>query len=338
MRIIFKTPTGDTYQAELEDNKLTDIRRCDGSENPPSTSPGGSAPSEAENESKEQTKSGGGTGSDDTRSKEDKVFIEQLKAVLVNNRARKQLRHRQKGLLDTRALVKTQTDSTSVFRQNNRKDSQRNYSVVLLVDESGSMNGRKAELAQELTQSMAANLDQVGGVEVAVLGFSGNRIIEHKRFNNTGHSSLCCISEFAKDHYHCHIGEKIRDIRGSNCENADLIAMEYALGYLNNNHAPNSKQVFVMLSDGNPCDSPDDITIVSADLKGNYFTGKFTSGVPGRRSDISHMHKLLKLFPDVVSFGLGMREGGQQVPRHVVVEDLSQTKKVLLNFLRTAIT
>jgi hypothetical protein len=347
MRIIFKTPGGDSYSAELEDNKLSDIRKIDNSESsgrgggsmPPDPSESrrpGTQPAEQDGSKEEMGREGSGGGGNPP-SAEDRVFIDQLTAVLVNNRARKQLRHKSKGLLDSRAFVKTQVDSPSVFRQNNRKDSQRNYSVVLLVDESGSMDGEKANLAQELTQSIATNLDRVGGVEVAVLGFSGNRVVEHKRFDNSGHNSLCCISQFAHDGYHCQIGSRIQDEKSSDCENADLIAMEYALSYLNDNHAPDSKQVFIMLSDGAPCGSDDSIVVVGTDLRRKTFDSKFTRKVPGNRRDISHMHQLLKLFPDVNSFGLGMFQGGQQVPKHVIVKDLKHTKQVLLNFLRTAI-
>jgi hypothetical protein len=355
MQIIFKTPTGKTYQAELEDDRLTNIRECD---SPDGSSGGGSSgggsnermpggermpgermPSDREttSEQMDSENSTGGSGGG-SRSKEDRVFIEQLKAVLVNNRARKQLRNRTKGLLDPRAFVKTQVDSPSVFRQNNRKDSQRNYSVVLLVDESGSMDGDKAELAQELTQSIATNLDQVGGVEVAVLGFSGNRIVEHKRFDNTGRNTMCCISSFPHDSYHCSAGERIRNVKHSDGENADLIAMEYALDYLDKNHAPGSKQIFIMLSDGAPCTSDSYMTVINSDLRDSTFDGKFTRSIDGSTRDIHHMHRLLGLFPDITSFGLGMLQGGQQVPRHVIVNDLGQTKRVLLNFLRTVIS
>lgn len=347
MQIIFQDSTGNRYSAELENDRLTDIKKL--SSSPSSGRSGGSMPpdnTEAEKRPGGETagdgsaneKGGGSQGGGTPPKKEDKVFVDQLTAVLVNNRARKQLRHKSKGLLDTRAFVKTQVDSPSVFRQNNRKDSQRNYSVVLLVDESGSMDGDKADLAQELTQSIATNLDRVGGVEVAVLGFSGNRVVEHKRFDNAGHSSLCCISQFAHDGYHCPTGRQINDEQSSNCENADLIAMEYALSYLQDNHAPNSKQVFIMLSDGAPCESGSSIAVVGTDLRRKTFESKFTRKVSGSTRDIPHMHQLLKLFPDVNSFGLGMFQGGQQVPKHVIVKDLKHTKQVLLNFLRTAIS
>lgn len=350
MQIVFQDSTGARYSAELEDDRLTNIKKLDspssgssggGGSMPPDPSESrrpGTQPSDQESSNKEMEREGGSGEGNEPPKAEDRVFIDQLTAVLVNNRARKQLRHKSKGLLDSRAFVKTQVDSPSVFRQNNRKDSQRNYSVVLLVDESGSMYGEKANLAQELTNSIAMNLDRVGGVEVAVLGFSGNRIVEHKRFDNSGHNSLCCISEFAQNYYHCRIGERIRDEHSSDCENADLIAMEYALSYLQDNHAQGSKQVFIMLSDGAPCESRSSISVVGTDLRRKTFDSKFTSKVTGNTRDIHNMHKLLKLFPEVNSFGLGMFQGGQQVPKHVIVKDLKQTKQVLLNFLRTAIS
>lgn len=339
MQIIFQSPTGTRFSAELENDRLTDIKQLD------STPPSGSAPSKggtepAKGESPPQEsepKQGEGGGQSDPPVAEDRVFIEQLQAVLVNNRARKQLRNKQKGSLDLKALVRTQTNSQSVFKQNNRKDSQRNYSVVLLVDESGSMGGDKAKLAKELTTNVSRNLEKVGGVEVAVIGFSGNRIVEHKRFDNTGHNSLCCIEKFAHDGTHCSIGTQIRDTKSSDCENADLIAMEYALKYLVENQAPNSRPIFIMLSDGSPCGSSREIVVVTADLKRKTFESKFIKS-DTRTRDIPPMHQLLSRYPEVNAFGLGMLEGGQQVPRHKVVKDIKQTKGVLLDFLRTSIS
>ena len=113
--------------------------------------------------------------------------------------------------------------------------------------------------------------------------------------------------------------------------------MEYALDYLKNNHASNSRQVFVMLSDGSPCGSSSSIAVVGADLRSRYFESKFTRQVDNTK-DVKNMHRLLALFPEVTSFGLGMLQGGQQVPKHTIVQDISRTKQVLLNFLRTAIS
>jgi uncharacterized protein YegL len=265
------------------------------------------------------------------------VFIERLQAVLINNRARKQLRNKQKGSLDLKALVRTQTNSQSVFKQNNRKDSQRNYSVVLLVDESGSMGGDKCELAQELATNVSANLEKVGGVEVAVIGFSGNRLIEHKRFDNSGKSSLCCIADLTNGTHHCSTGRAINSEHDSDGQNADLIAMEYSLDYLMRNQDPNSKPIFIMLSDGSPCSSPREISVVTADLRSKTFTSKFIRR-DTRTDNIPPMHQLLARYPMVNAFGLGMLMGGQQVPKHKVVKDIKETKGVLLDFLRTSIS
>lgn len=341
MQIMFQTSTGEQFTAEVIDDRLTDIQKV-GFTPPDSkgggTPYGGTPPPDSqpqEGEPKEGESEGGGSP-DTPPIPEDRVFIEQLQAVLVNNRARKQLRNKQKGSLDLKALVRTQTNSQSVFKQNNRKDSQRNYSVMLLVDESGSMGGSKAKLAQELTANISKNLERVGGVEVAVIGFSGNRIIEHKRFDNSGRSSICCIKELTSGTHHCSIGLRIQNTKSSDCENADMIAMEYALDYLRTNQAPNSKPIFIMLSDGAPCSSSREIAVVTADLVRKDFTSKFIKSDTATR-DISTMHRLIARYPEVNAFGLGMQQGGQQVPKHKVVQDIKETKGVLLDFLRTSI-
>ena len=198
------------------------------------------------------------------------------------------------------------------------------------------MHGSKAELAQELATNISKNLERIGGVEVAVLGFSGNRIVEHKRFDNSGHNSLACIGSLTSGG-HCDTCRQINKVHDSNCENADLIAMEYALHYLSKNQAPQSRPVFVMLSDGAPCSSDGEIAVVGADMKRTYFESKFIKSGVGT-TDVTNMHKLIAKYPEVSSFGLGMLQGGQQVPKHKVVQDLKETKKVLLDFLRATIS
>lgn len=349
MQIIFQAPSGSRYSAELVDDRLTDIKQLDddsspsgsgGSTPPPmgesEKEPSGSSstPSDSNSEPKENEEQSGGASN--PPAPEDRVFIEKLQAVLVNNRARKQLRNKQKGSLDLKALVRTQTNSQSVFKQNNRKDSHRNYSVMLLVDESGSMSGPKAQLAQELASNISTNLERVGGVEVAVIGFAGNRVIEHKRFDNSGHSSLCCIADFTDGGTHCNVGKRIDRERQSDGQNADLIAMEYSLDYLRKNQAPDSRPIFIMLSDGEPCGSNRNIAVINADLRSSYFESKFIKDSTSTR-EISSMHRLLERYPEVNAFGLGMLRGGQQVPKHKVVKDIRETKGVLLEFLQTSI-
>lgn len=338
MQITFQTPQGARYTADVIDDKLTNIQKISSPPTPPRMGSGGSEPakgepSKGENEPKENEAS----SRSNPPAPEDRVFIERLQAVLINNRARKQLRNKQKGSLDLKALVRTQTNSQSVFKQNNRKDSQRNYSVVLLVDESGSMNGKKSELAQELATNVSKNLEKVGGVEVAVIGFSGNRVIEHKRFDNTGHSSICCIADLTSGTHHCDVGRAINREHDSDGQNADLIAMEYSLDYLMRNKDHTSRPVFIMLSDGAPCSSPREIAVVTADQRTKRFTSKFIRQETPT-SDIPPMHQLLSRYPDVNAFGLGMLQGGQQVPKHKVVRDIKETKGVLLDFLRTSIS
>lgn len=343
MQITFQTPSGDRYTADVIDDKLTNIKKVEST--PPSggdaPSGGGTEPPTSETEPQEgegegEPKESEASGRSDPPTPEDRVFIERLQSVLINNRARKQLRNKQKGSLDLKALVRTQTNSQSVFKQNNRKDSQRNYSVVLLVDESGSMSGNKSKLAQELATNVSVNLEKVGGVEVAVIGFSGNRIVEHKRFDNTGHNSVCCIADFVSSSHHCDTGRAINRQKESDGQNADLIAMEYSLDYLMRNQAPNSRPIFVMLSDGAPCSSPRSIAVVGADLHTKQFESKFIRSETNT-SSIHPMHQLLARYPQINAFGLGMRMGGQQIPKHKVVRDIKETKGVLLDFLRTSI-
>lgn len=344
MRILFRNETGQQFTADVIDDRLTNIQLVGST--PPSSRGGspsrGSEPAQGDGEKGKgdgeptDNESEGGS-SKEPPAPEDRVFIERLQAVLINNRARKQLRNKQKGSLDLKALVRTQTNSQSVFKQNNRKDSQRNYSVMLLVDESGSMGGEKSRLAQELAGNISRNLEKVGGVEVAVIGFAGNRLVEHKRFDNTGHSSVCCIADLTGGSHHCSTGRRINYEHDSDGQNADMIAMEYSLDYLVRNQSPNSRPIFVMLSDGAPCTSPREISVVTADLKTKQFESKFIRRDTSTR-DIATMHQLLSRYPDVNAFGLGMLEGGQQVPTHKVVRDIKETKGVLLDFLRTSIS
>lgn len=335
-QITFTTDKGGHFKATLVGSTLKDIERMNGAVESTTMPGGGTETGSGEKSEPTQSEPERG-GTTPPLAKPDRIFVEQLKAVLVNNRARKQLRHKQRGILDTRKLVQTQLDSTAVWRQNNRKESERNYSVLLLVDESGSMqHDDKHRLAQDITQRMVASLDEVGGVETAVIGFSGNRLIEHKRFDNTGENSLDAIVDATSRRKTTQHGRQIADIAESDGENADLIAMEYGLDYLRKKASPKSRPVFIMLSDGAPCESPSNITVVTADMKRETFRSVTTRKVENTRR-IEPMHALIRKSPDILCFGLGMLRGGQQVPRHKVVENLTDTRKELVAFLRNAL-
>ena len=167
----------------------------------------------------------------------------------------------EQGRLDTRKLPSVMSGRTNVFKRvDNRHDV--NTSVMLLVDMSGSMSGRKITLAQQCVISILESLEPTG-VETAVMGFTtGMRRYNYARGEKTkavieGRESILC------ENTDLLVFKRFTD-RLARTRNS-VAAMEEIVnawgGHNNDNHAlnvagdmllprPTNRKILITLSDG----------------------------------------------------------------------------------------
>jgi cobalamin biosynthesis protein CobT len=114
----------------------------------------------------------------------DSVFRQRISSIMTDNMYERRVRGRTRGNLDMRSLYKVSTGSRNVFTEKMAKKGKQ-YNIVLLVDESGSMGNpgwgaykidKAAECAGYLTEAF-------GGlnINVAVVGFN-KTLYHHKKF------------------------------------------------------------------------------------------------------------------------------------------------------------
>jgi hypothetical protein len=250
----------------------------------------------------------------------DNAFKARLSSVMLDNKYDRRVRGRTRGKLDMTKLFKVPTGSRSVFMQKQARKGKQ-YNVVLLIDESGSMSGRASMLAAESALFLIKQFEGIN-VNVGVIGFN-NEVRVHKELTSPANHDL--------------IYSEIVDSGGGT---NDYEGMRRAYHMLNK--APEGEKILVMLSDGGP---------------GTYRHGVFY-GEDGKREDIRqlprlnegatdygdkgfvnynekpHMHHLVKVNKDVHSIGIGIGAGGWQIPDHFVIHDVNQLKPSIIGVLR----
>lgn len=243
----------------------------------------------------------------------DSAFKGRLSSVMLDNKYDRRVRGRTRGKLDMNRLYKVPTGSRNVFMQKeSRKGKQ--YNVVLLIDESGSMGGRKAMLAAESAVFLTKQLTDIG-VNVGIIGFESD-VHVHKDLTE-------------KPDYE-YIYSEVRNARGGNC---DYQGMRRAYHMLRK--APEGKKILIMLSDGNPTGFHNQRTWDSHEKAENILPN-----LPLDRNweTKASFHHLVKANKDVSSIGIGIQEGGWQVPDHTVIHDVGDLKKTIIAALRKHIS
>jgi len=242
----------------------------------------------------------------------DNAFAARLRSIMLDNKYDRRVRGRTRGKLDMNRLYKVPTGSRNVFLQKESRKG-KNYNVVLLVDESGSMSGRKAQLAESAV-FLTKHLTDLG-INVGVIGF--------RQFVKV-HKDL--VSKPDYDFIY-------KSIAAAGGDNADYDAMRRA--YKMFEKAPAGKNIFIMLSDGAPVGYHHAITY---DINGKEenILPRMPSGIDYDTRE--HFHHLVNSHKDVESIGIGIQAGGWQVPDHEVIQDVGELKKTIIKQLRKHIT
>lgn len=251
----------------------------------------------------------------------DGIFRHQLSNVMLDNKYDRMLRGRTRGKLDMTRLYKVPTQARNVFKQ---KQARRGkvYNVLLLVDESGSMSGSKARTAAECTVFLAKAFEGIN-INVAIIGFN-SIVTTRKEFNSPA------------DYDRIYESIRTMNFRKGAGANNDWDALNKA--YQMFNKAPEGENILIMMSDGEPA-SEDDAYFV--DIKGNRETSpKGTDTLSNyERDSKTHLHHLVKANAHrVTSIGIGIKEGGWQIPNYEVVSDLNDLKPTIIKQLRKHIT
>ncbi len=248
----------------------------------------------------------------------DSAFRARLSSVMLDNKYDRMLKGRTRGKLDMTRLYKVPTEARSVFKQKQARRG-KSYNVMLVVDESGSMSGDKAERAAECAVFLAKAFEGIN-INVAIIGFN---------------AYITTRKEFEGKADYDRIYEAIRTMnfhRGSG-DNNDWDALNKA--YHMFDKAPEGENILIMLSDGQP--ATDDYDRRFIDIKGNEEEPpKGTDRLDGwQKNQKEHLHHLVKANDHrVKSIGIGIMMGGWQIPDHTVVNNVNELKSAIITQLR----
>lgn len=255
----------------------------------------------------------------------DNAFRARISSIMTDNKYDRVLRGRTRGALDMGRLPKVATGSTSIFK---RKEARKNkhYNIIFLVDLSGSMEGRKARVAAEATTYLLNNFEGLN-INTEVLGFT-----------EYGHVIKAFDDPYTKDTDQ-YVFDTISNQRIHGGGNYDYDAMAWAYSRFPRNNGHN---VLVMLSDGAPCGGEPTYPIyerASDDSPKNWERVKeFKVPAPldsYEKEQEEHLHNLVKRHErDVDSIGVGILEGGWQIPDHEVINNIDELKGTMVQMLR----
>jgi cobalamin biosynthesis protein CobT len=237
----------------------------------------------------------------------DPAFHARLKSIMLDNKYDRRLRGRPRGKLDMTKLYKVPTHSRSVFTQKQARKGKQ-YNIVLLVDESGSMvDGSKSTIAAECAVFLAKAFEGLN-LNLSIIGFN---------------QSITVIKEFDKSVDLNHVYNAIRTMNFGYgyIYNNDYDALNRAYHMLNK--APSGKNIVIMLSDGEPA-STEDVQYIDIDGEEEKSSRYEVNDLYYYEKDTEeHLHALVHANDyRATSIGIGITEGGWQIPNNFVVEDV----------------
>lgn len=252
----------------------------------------------------------------------DSVFRERLRSIMTDNMYDRHVRGRTRGKLDLTRLWKGETGATTLFTQKQARKNKK-YNVLLLVDESGSMGDgprSKMAVASEATVFLAQSFQGIN-INLAIVGFNAY-IKVHKGFDEKMPDLKL-------------LGQVITVGTGGE-DNNDYDALSYAYKMF----PEEGENILVMMSDGEPAPTGDwgyiqdesnwKGVMTEKDELGKRYPLWFDTSFKGSRRKKKSFHDLVAKHPDVTSIGIGILEGGWQIPDHKVIKNLKELKPVIL--------
>lgn len=273
----------------------------------------------------------------------DSVFKARLSSVMTDNKYDRRLKGRTRGSLDMTRLWKAEAMATNVFTQKQARKN-KEYNVVLLVDESGSMQeDEKIENAAQIAAFLSKAFHGLN-VNLAIVGFN-RYICLHKSFDEPLPDLVNLQKAMVAAAFSGRLGAG---------DNNDYDAMSYAYKLFKGR---SGKNIMLMLSDGSPAptsgyirDALDDPQYIARGLKsqqewavvGPDVLGKVRefwvdTDFKGDREVKKSFHRLVNKHNEVVSIGIGLQHDSWQVPTNIREDDMRELKKTLLKELEKKI-
>lgn len=246
----------------------------------------------------------------------DTVFKQRISSIMTDNMYERRLSGRTRGTLDMRGLHKVATGSKNVFSQKvARKGKQ--YNIVLLIDESGSMGRHgwgdyKIAKAAESARYLASAFSGLN-INVAVVGFNG-AIRVHKNF-----TQKVDFAEMERDiENSANADDKYQATRSDISCNHDFDGLAEAYKML---YRAKGTNLVIALSDGKPnCDYG---------CPHEYDRDKHR---PERIRTLIHDNERI-----AKTIGIGVLYEAEQFPKRITVFNLEELKTKLAEVLKKEI-
>lgn len=253
----------------------------------------------------------------------DPAFLARLNSIMLDNKYSRRLRGRTRGKLDMSRLFKVPTGARSVFTQKqNRKG--KLYNVVITVDQSGSMGGRKSEIAAEAVLFLCKQFENLD-INIGVIGY-GSHTYVHKELTT---------KKFNYDELYTQLTDSM-----GGTDDAPALRRAYHMF----RSAPEGENILIHLSDGSPgsnyggqmhyygVDGKKEKLNIDPPFKEPKWDGSDNGSI--NYNEKEHLHHLVKSHPEVMAFGIGIMAGGWQIPEHFVIQKATDLKPQMLSILR----
>lgn len=279
------------------------------------------------------------------QNKVDITFSRQVRNLLEDI-YRRHYKLSSRGKLNTKRLAQYKT-SQAIFKR--REHDEVGYRVTILIDSSGSMNSMDKNIIAGMCTLQLAKACEYSGIETSILNFYDD-VLQISKF----------FTEKLKDTIES--PDSVGEIFKADGDNPDFSAMYYTQRFLDKNPSHNKKDIVIMLSDGEPFAPFNTSGLEDFDRKPEIVAPEITIGYMKKIvEDVRTKHgvNLNALYNDFKTahgvaifhdqarkyifnkntawLGLGMLEGGWQVPKHKVIKDLSHFKVELIKLLRSEI-
>ena len=255
------------------------------------------------------------------------VMRRKLERALVATQTRDWEGGMENGRLDTRRLTSAYQAKPNVFKlREDRKEM--DTALSILIDLSGSMGGRKADMAEKVAIAISEAVDRTG-VKYEILGFNNRSDLKlEARDHDRYHSGELRIDEYRMEPLDMYIfkdfNERLFEAKGAmGCianmyggNNSDGDALIYAYQRLKTRIE--KRKIFITLSDGWPaCATPS-----------GHLVNQYTRNA---------VNIIEKDGVDVIGIGIRSDAVSQFYPKYVVVNDLKDLEGAVMDKLGQAL-